>query len=234
MFKALCGAAAAFAVVGFAGAASAATQLDITSAGMYDRLQTTLSGPVDRTVLAGPVKFTGTSDGTPFTLWAFCVDVFAPLTVGYGTQKTVDFTYRSGFLTSDGAGNALTPTQIMKISDLAGYGFSLIGSGEADLRYKLGAIQIAIWKLEYADLTATMSAKTEGYVNQFLANAGTYGRSATYIYDVTGQNQGMMVPGDSDTIGFPGVPEPTTWALMISGFGAVGYSLRRRRYATAA
>ncbi|MFN9926453.1 MAG: PEPxxWA-CTERM sorting domain-containing protein [Phenylobacterium sp.] len=31
-----------------------------------------------------------------------------------------------------------------------------------------------------------------------------------------------------------GIPEPTTWALMIGGFGAVGAMLRRRRYATTA
>ncbi len=31
-----------------------------------------------------------------------------------------------------------------------------------------------------------------------------------------------------------GVPEPTTWALMVMGFGAVGLSLRRRRTALAA
>jgi hypothetical protein len=24
------------------------------------------------------------------------------------------------------------------------------------------------------------------------------------------------------------VPEPTTWAMMLIGFGAVGYSMRRR------
>ena len=27
----------------------------------------------------------------------------------------------------------------------------------------------------------------------------------------------------------PGVPEPATWAMMLIGFGAVGYSMRRRR-----
>ena len=27
----------------------------------------------------------------------------------------------------------------------------------------------------------------------------------------------------------PGVPEPATWAMMLFGFGAVGYTLRRRR-----
>jgi hypothetical protein len=31
-----------------------------------------------------------------------------------------------------------------------------------------------------------------------------------------------------------GVPEPTTWALMIGGFGLAGVSLRRRRSAVAA
>ncbi len=32
----------------------------------------------------------------------------------------------------------------------------------------------------------------------------------------------------------PGVPEPTSWALLISGFGLVGYAARRRRTLSAA
>ena len=28
-----------------------------------------------------------------------------------------------------------------------------------------------------------------------------------------------------------GVPEPATWAMMLLGFGAVGFSMRRRRHA---
>ncbi|MBS0478382.1 MAG: PEPxxWA-CTERM sorting domain-containing protein [Proteobacteria bacterium] len=27
----------------------------------------------------------------------------------------------------------------------------------------------------------------------------------------------------------PGVPEPATWAMMIMGFGAIGFAIRRRR-----
>lgn len=34
-----------------------------------------------------------------------------------------------------------------------------------------------------------------------------------------------------DTGGTTSVPEPATWAMMILGFGAVGFSLRRRRKA---
>ncbi|QXQ04721.1 PEPxxWA-CTERM sorting domain-containing protein [Sphingosinicellaceae bacterium] len=33
----------------------------------------------------------------------------------------------------------------------------------------------------------------------------------------------------TDAIGLGAVPEPTTWALLITGFGAVGTALRRRR-----
>lgn len=37
-----------------------------------------------------------------------------------------------------------------------------------------------------------------------------------------------------DRFAVAGVPEPTTWALMIVGFGAVGGAMRRRKVATAA
>ena len=36
----------------------------------------------------------------------------------------------------------------------------------------------------------------------------------------------------SGTVTFASAPEPATWGLMILGFGAVGYSLRRRRALT--
>lgn len=31
------------------------------------------------------------------------------------------------------------------------------------------------------------------------------------------------------TTNTPGVPEPTTWAMMLTGFGLLGGALRRRR-----
>jgi hypothetical protein len=36
-----------------------------------------------------------------------------------------------------------------------------------------------------------------------------------------------------DNLAIPGVPEPTTWGLMILGFGGIGAMLRRRRQAIA-
>lgn len=51
--------------------------------------------------------------------------------------------------------------------------------------------------------------------------------------DTTGSDHGVAI--DNLSIGAtlapvaPGVPEPSTWALLILGFGAVGGALRRRR-----
>ena len=42
---------------------------------------------------------------------------------------------------------------------------------------------------------------------------GTRGRTSTY----------------SGSISFAAVPEPATWAMMLLGFGAIGFALRRRR-----
>ena len=36
------------------------------------------------------------------------------------------------------------------------------------------------------------------------------------------------------TLGASGVPEPSTWAMMLFGFGAIGFSLRRKRTDTVA
>lgn len=49
-------------------------------------------------------------------------------------------------------------------------------------------------------------------------------------------NHGREIPAIShaDFFGFSagGVPEPATWAMMLLGFGAVGFSLRRRNQGT--
>ena len=54
---------------------------------------------------------------------------------------------------------------------------------------------------------------------------GTFG-------DGTTSGSSFLAVGGS--LGGPGVPEPTTWALMLMGFGGLGLALRQRRTAVAA
>ena len=65
--------------------------------------------------------------------------------------------------------------------------------------------------------------------NEFwrLANPVTLGAS-TYTLTINGDNSGAGSLGGSITIR-QAVPEPATWAMMLLGFGAVGFAMRRRR-----
>jgi hypothetical protein len=103
-----------------------------------------------------------------------------------------------------------------------------------------------------------LSLMGEGTVSFSLldSNGTTFTSDATgnFIYDLTnGQNKfafqainGQSIAGLSFTVNGPGVsnvsqirispaaaegavPEPATWAMMLVGFGAVGFSMRRRR-----
>ena len=65
--------------------------------------------------------------------------------------------------------------------------------------------------------------------NEFwrLANPVTLDPS-TYTLTINGNNSGAGSLGGSITIR-QAVPDPATWAMMLLGFGAVGFAMRRRR-----
>lgn len=59
-------------------------------------------------------------------------------------------------------------------------------------------------------------------LNQALNEGGW---NSIVVHGTTGGNGAY-----TGTLSFaPGVPEPATWAMMLMGFGAVGFSMRRRR-----
>ncbi len=57
--------------------------------------------------------------------------------------------------------------------------------------------------------------------------------AGTYTLVINGTNKGTGSLGGTITIQ-EALPEPGTWAMMLLGFGAVGFSLRRKRTAAIA
>jgi hypothetical protein len=63
--------------------------------------------------------------------------------------------------------------------------------------------------------------------NEDFALLGQFLTAGTYTLHVTGERGAASSFGGS--ISFGAIPEPATWAMMLLGFGAVGFAMRRRR-----
>ena len=70
----------------------------------------------------------------------------------------------------------------------------------------------------------TVSADEQAYVNSLLTGGTRFALEASLTGATGGPDTFKVV-----NIRQPGaVPEPATWAMMLVGFGAVGYGMRRR------
>jgi hypothetical protein len=192
---------------------------------------TVLGGTVDGkgfdlNVYEAPDILTASFDGGPSEqLLVFCVDIFH----FFDPASTPPVEYHTALLTTDssttpsGTGVALSPL----ISGQIGYLASLYSSNMG--AEALAGIQGAIWLTEYSSLTLTGGSSQVAHFQALGADwAATHAGNTTYadaIYSNGGTTQGFVIGGD--------VPEPASWALMISGFGMAGAMLRRRRLAAA-
>ena len=149
------------------------------------------------------------------------------------------------FLQSPGLGNFLNPAdnfggQVITSTTqdlLAAEGFGP-GTLNSDSRY--------ILNLVFAEGFSLTGSYTPGSPNAFLGGSSVnYGGSTYSLNEFSftrslqdSVQQHVAIPGGNSAdysgnfvVGVtPGaVPEPATWAMMLFGFGAVGFSLRRRK-----
>lgn len=108
------------------------------------------------------------------------------------------------------------------------HNLNIAAGGSATLLYgtftpTAGFVLPGTYTFYNAGITAT--PVDEDY-NYFPDPTYGYPRSFTLFQTCPGQNDDCAFTRTVE--GVAPVPEPSTWALMLAGFGAVGYSLRRR------
>ncbi|MBW6526686.1 FxDxF family PEP-CTERM protein [Sphingomonas sp. RHCKR7] len=100
-----------------------------------------------------------------------------------------------------------------------------------------GSVSASVISLSITGGLQLMSGSLNG-------TALTLSKVSDYVYTLTlptagipsiANPQKLLISGNSQgggsytaNVSFAAVPEPATWALMILGFGVVGYSMRRR------
>jgi hypothetical protein len=157
------------------------------------------------------------------SLTVYCADLSH--TIYPGTT----YTYAYGALTENGLGQSLSQPLSNELGQIAEIGKNALAHGNDDLA---AAAQAAIWGLEY-NITPT-------FANPLGAIASDYSGLLTTSYHNNGAWGEALIPVGE---GWPvnpyatqqmvvGVPEPSTWAMMLAGFaclGFVGYRSRRAR-----
>ncbi len=165
----------------------------------------------------GPIVLS-TSIGS---LTVYCADL------NHDIYPGTKYTYTYGALTENGLGDPLSQPLSNELGQIADIGRSALAHGNDDLA---AAAQAAIWGLEYST--------TPSFANPTGAIAADFSGLLTASYKNDGAWGVALIPAGEGWPGNPyatqqmvvGVPEPSTWALMLFGFaglGFVGYRSRR-------
>ncbi len=247
-------AAAGFAALSMASQALAAQEIHITNVQMDTKFQATLSN-FNGAVYSNGVQFTATFMGNgPLglngaavpDLFGFCIDIFHEINLGAQSLFYMDNQGDPNPLTIDyhtANGTVLTNAQKTAMTNLIDTGFILhqheTVANYAETEMRIAAIQAAIWQVEVpavtvnvisANLTTGVGSEFATYQSYFNAyKTGAYvplGDANDRVFTITSLNGNQNF-----AIGWPipGVPEPSTWAMMLLGFGGLGAMLRRRR-----
>lgn len=161
------------------------------------------------------------------TFYSFCIDVTTALSL-------------STFSVSNSIPGFTDPDKLAQLAAILFNSDAALGAAQTqDEKDAVGAaLQLAVWEILYeADLSSYSIANGNfsvfgdfetdiGLANRYLANVETgawTGNAASLraLVSDTGTSQNQVFQTAP-------VPEPSTWALMILGFGAIGSALRRR------
>lgn len=158
----------------------------------------------ERSVAGGTISFSLTTDDTLGVLGSNNITNYA-ITITSGLDVSV---YNPGNASMFVFGTALTATA----TDL---NFDFNGAANSFLVFNRGP------------------GLGDHYCFETSGCSGVFNSAESFRFGQSGQFQGEQREGIQAIASIaavqPGVPEPTTWAMMLLGFAGVGYSMRRRR-----
>ncbi len=172
---------------------------------------------VNEDVYMAPMNFT---DGV-MTLEAWCLDVFHNITLG---DQNPALAYDKTTLTTSTSLNGNAPFSTFQIGQFS-YLINVLAPTLGNV-HQLNAVQGAIWDVALGGGHHVTSSDStiQGWVNSY-ADLGLTSTQTVFgleSVDPTGDRQDFG-------LGSGPVPEPATWAMMITGFLGAGMALRHRR-----
>lgn len=228
----LAGALAAATVPQIANAALVVTDVRADPSGKTTDLKYTPAALKLGGVYASRLLVTGTDDGTAFSLYAYCLDIFQPLNEGSFVQSPLSLLVPS----------ATRQAQLLAL--FANATQALNGESNSGKRSTISAAtQMALWEIAYEggsgynvkngqfDLSGGNGAAARTLANDYLQKvlSGSWVAPSNLSVGVLHSDRWQDLIYLKSVTPPPAVPEPGTWGMMILGMGAVGYSMRRRR-----
>lgn len=106
------------------------------------------------------------------------------------------------------------------------YDLSFLYSPRPGVGFGSNGILVSLNGSELGQISATGLSGGNTAWSTIVMQRFTVGSNSTLTFTANGTSDSLG--GYIDNITLAAVPEPTTWALFILGFGAIGYAMRRR------